>query len=95
MLIPNLYEDPAVMHQNTMPVHCYFIPDSPKSDASPHPLRRENSKRLQMLSGCKWAFRFYRSIHDLHEDFYDKDFCPGGEWTKEIVPFCWQMHGFD
>ncbi len=95
MLIPNLYEDPAVLHQNTMPVHCYFIPDSPASDASLPPLRRENSERLQMLSGCKWSFRFYRSIHDLHENFYDKDFRPNDEWTKEIVPFCWQMHGFD
>jgi len=95
VLIPNLYEDPTVLHQNTMPVHCYFIPESSKADPPLSPLRREKSERLQMLSGCKWAFRFYTGIHDVVEEFFAEDFCPGTEWTQETVPFCWQMHGFD
>ena len=95
MLVPRLYEDLSVLHQNTMPVHSYFIPAStpPRTLSSLPP--REDSDRMQMLSGCVWNFRYYSSIHELSEKFYLPDFTPDSTWKEEIVPFCWQMKGYD
>ena len=95
MLVPRLYEDLSVLHQNTMPVHSYFIPAStpPRTLSSLPP--REDSDRMQMLSGCAWNFRYYSSIHELSEKFYLPDFTPDSTWKEEIVPFCWQMKGYD
>ena len=95
MLVPRLYEDLSVLHQNTMPVHSYFIPAStpPRTLSSLPP--REDSDRMQMLSECVWNFRYYSSIHELSEKFYLPDFTPDSTWKEEIVPFCWQMKGYD
>ena len=95
MLVPRLYEDLSVLHQNTMPVHSYFIPTStpPRTLSALPP--REDSDRLQMLSGCAWNFRYYSSIHELREAFYLPEFMPDGAWREEVVPFCWQMKGYD
>ena len=106
MLVPKLYEDISVLHQNTMPVHSYFIPFSRKAEAgSARPgkeyftrlvsTQRSDSDRLQMLSGCPWYFRYYPSIYDLHDEFYSPGYQPDGTWTREFVPFCWQMRGYD
>ncbi|MBR3170457.1 MAG: DUF4981 domain-containing protein [Lachnospiraceae bacterium] len=95
MLVPRLYEDLSVLHQNTMPVHSYFIPTStPPRTLSVLP-PREDSDRLQMLSGIAWNFRYYSSIHELREAFYLPDFKPDDAWKEEVVPFCWQMKGYD
>ena len=95
MLVPRLYEDLSVLHQNTMPVHSYFIPAStpPRTLSALPP--REDSDRMQMLSGCAWNFRYYSSIHELSEKFYLPDFMPDSAWKEEVVPFCWQMKGYD
>ncbi|MBR3153641.1 MAG: beta-galactosidase, partial [Lachnospiraceae bacterium] len=95
MLVPRLYENLSVLHQNTMPVHSYFIPTStpPRTLSALPP--REDSDRLQMLSGLAWNFRYYSSIHELREAFYLPEFMPDGAWREEVVPFCWQMKGYD
>ena len=95
MLVPRLYENLNVLHQNTLPAHSYFIPASRQEKTPPAPHLRETSDRLQMLSGCEWDFRYYRSIHDLKEAFYENGFRPGDGWRGETVPFCWQMKGSD
>ncbi|MBO7710223.1 MAG: beta-galactosidase, partial [Lachnospiraceae bacterium] len=93
MIIPGLYEDLSVLHQNTMPDRAYYIPSSVSDD---DPLRiREHSDRLQMLSGCEWEFAWYPDVHELKEPFYRPDYEPGAQWAKEKVPFCWQMRGYD
>ena len=93
MIVPRLYEDLSVLHQNTMPDRAYYIPSSGRNDM---PVRhRERSDRLQMLSGCDWNFAWYPSIHDLQDLFYLPDYQPGKEWKQEEVPFCWQMRGYD
>ena len=95
MLVPRLYEDLSVLHQNTLPYHSYFIPASaPPRDPS-RLQERESSDRLQMLSGCAWNFRFFGSIHELREEFYLPAYRPDITWRKEDVPFCWQMKGYD
>ena len=93
MIVPRLYEDLSVLHQNTMPDRAYFVPCSARNDMLTW--HRESSDRLQMLSGCPWHFAWYPSIHDLQDHFYEPDYEAGKWWQKEEVPFCWQMRGYD
>ena len=93
MIVPRLYEDLSVLHQNTMPDRAYYIPSSARNDMIVW--ERESSDRLQMLSGCEWRFAWYPSIHELQDPFYLPDYESGKWWRKERVPFCWQMRGYD
>ncbi len=93
MIVPRLYEDLSVLHQNTMPDRAYYIPSSTRGDMLVR--HRESSDRLQMLSGCEWRFAWYPSIHDLQDLFYLPEYEPGKWWKKEMVPFCWQLRGYD
>ena len=93
MIVPRLYEDLSVLHQNTLPERAYFIPSSCRNDMVVW--NRESSDRLQMLSGCGWRFAYYPSIHDLQDPFYLPDYEAGKWWKKETVPFCWQLKGYD
>ena len=93
MIIPRHYENFDVLHENTEACRCYYIPDSGRNDQIVS--LRESSQRLQMLSGCKWNFSFYKSIYDLKEEFYLPSYTAGDWWNKELVPFSWQMRGYD
>ena len=93
MIVPRLYEDLSVLHQNTMPDRAYYIPSSTRNDILAW--HRESSDRLQMLSGCDWHFSWYPSIQDLQDPFYLPDYEAGKWWKKEKVPFCWQSRGYD
>ena len=93
MIVPRLYEDLSVLHQNTMPDRAYYVPSSTRSDILAW--HRESSDRLQMLSGCDWHFSWYPSIQDLQDPFYMPDYAAGKWWKKEKVPFCWQSRGYD
>ena len=93
MIVPRLYEDLSVLHQNTLPERAYFIPSSSRNDMVVW--NRESSDRIQMLSGCGWRFAYYPSIHDLQDPFYLPDYEAGKWWKKETVPFCWQLKGYD
>ena len=93
MIVPRLYEDLSVLHQNTMPDRAYYVPSSSHSDLLVR--HRECSDRLEILTGCDWLFAWYPGIQDLQDLFYLPDYEPGREWKKEKVPFCWQMRGYD
>ena len=95
LIVPRLYEDLSVLHQNTVPYHCYFIPTSNSAENTGAVPVAEDSDRAQMLSGCKWLFRYYPGIHALREEFYRQDYVPDDKWQREDVPFCWQMRGYD
>ena len=90
MIIPRLYEDLTVLHQNTVPVHSYFIPISGAGESVRTYPSREESDRIQMLSGCKWHFRYFTDIHDLRREFYRADYEMDDKWQKETVPGGWQ-----
>lgn len=91
MIVPKHYEDLRVLHENTMPSRTYFIPASCRmEDLVEH---REYSDRFQLLNG-NWKFRFYSSIHDLQERFFEPDFRPDGYDTIP-VPGVWQNYGYD
>ena len=93
MIIPRHYENMAVLHENTEPYRCYYIPDSGRNDQLVSV--RESSQRFQMLSGCEWNFSFFPSIYDLKEEFFLPSYEAGDWWKREYVPFSWQMRGYD
>ena len=47
MIVPQYYEDPQLLHENTMPDRCYYIPASQRQAAG----ARETSDRFQLLNG--------------------------------------------
>ena len=91
MIVPRHYENMDVLHENTMPYRAYYIPASKhRSDLV---WNRENSDRVQFLNGF-WKFKYYKSIYDLQERFFEKDFVTEGYDTIP-VPSVWQNLGYD
>ena len=91
MLVPRFYEDLNVMHDKTMPARTYYIPASVRmNDLVEH---RERSDRFQLLNG-EWKFRYYNSIYDVTESFYEKGYDVSG-FDQVTVPGVWQMDGYD
>lgn len=91
MIVPKHYENLNVLHENTMPRHAYYMPTSKAMGVLVHD--RKKSDRMQLLNG-NWKFRYYKSIYDLQEKFYEV----GYDVTKfdEIpVPGIWQNYGYD
>ena len=91
MIVPRFYEDLNVMHHKTMPARTYYIPASVRmNDLVEH---RERSDRFQLLNG-EWKFRYYSSIYDVTESFYEKGYDVSG-FDQVTVPGVWQMEGYD
>ncbi len=91
MIIPKHYENLDVLHENTMPYRSYYIPAS-KFIKDPME-QREKSDRIQMLNGI-WRFKYYKSIYDLQEQFYELDY-PLHSFGSIEVPSVWQCQGYD
>lgn len=91
MIVPRHYENLNIMHENTMPCRAYYIPAS--HFMGPLVENREESDRMLLLNGS-WHFRYFDSIYDLQEPFYQKGFNPEGFGPIQ-VPGLWQTAGFD
>ena len=91
MIIPKYYEDLKMLHENTMPNRCYYIPASKHMGSLVHD--RESSDRMQMLNG-EWKFRYYESIYDLQDTFYEEGY-DVSQFGTIAVPGVWQNAGFD
>ena len=91
MIVPKHYENLQVLHENTMPNRCYYIPASKIMHTLVH--NRKESDRFQLLND-QWNFRYYSSIYELQEKFYEKDFIGEG-YELVTVPGMWQNYGFD
>ena len=91
MIVPKHYENLQVLHENTMPSRAYFVPASRRMDDLVE--HRENSDRFQLLNG-DWKFKFYSSIYDLQEKFYEDGFSTA-DYDILTVPSTWQNHGYD
>ncbi|MGN0466837.1 MAG: glycoside hydrolase family 2 TIM barrel-domain containing protein [Lachnospiraceae bacterium] len=91
MIVPRNYENLSILHENTMPNRCYYIPASKVM----HTLveNRNQSDRFQLLND-QWKFRYYSSIYDLQEKFYEKDYVEEG-YELVPVPGVWQNYGYD
>ncbi len=92
MIIENYFENPQILHVNTMPNRCYYIPCNDEKTALSDN-SRQISDRLMMLSG-RWDFKYFKSIHDVSEKFWEDGFEPNCPETIP-VPSAWQMHGYD
>lgn len=91
MIIPRHYENLHVLHENTVANRSYYIPAEERFDDLVE--NREHSGRFQLLNGM-WGFRYFDSIYDLKDEFYQEGY--GEEGFGEIpVPGCWQNYGFD
>ena len=91
MIVPRFYEDLNVMHDKTMSARAYYIPASVRmNDLVEY---RERSDRFQLLNG-EWKFRYYSSIYDVMESFYEKGYDVSG-FDQVTVPGVWQMDGYD
>ena len=91
MIIPHYYEDPHTLHVGTMPNRAYYIPASQRSDTLVE--HRETSDRFQLLNGS-WKFRYYASIYDLQDAFYEVGY-DASAFDSIPVPSVWQNHGYD
>lgn len=93
MIIPKHFESLDILHENTMENRAYYIPASrPENDLVRH---REHSDRIQMLNGL-WKFRYYDSIYDLEEKFYEITGDSLSDNYHQIpVPGVWQNFGYD
>ena len=91
MIVPAYFEDLLIQSENALPNRAYFIPASNRLDDTAE--HRERSDRFQLLNG-DWKFRYYPSIHDLTELFYEEGFDPSAYDTIP-VPSVWQNHGYD
>ena len=91
MNIPRHYENPHLLHENTMPNRSYYIPASKVM----HTLveHREESDRFLLLNG-EWQFKYYGSIYDPEEEFYAVNFDTSG-MDRISVPGMWQNFGYD
>lgn len=85
------YENPQILHENTMPARAYYIPSSKRMDNLVR--ERETSDRFILLSG-NWKFRYYKSIFDLKDDFYEDGFDVNA-FDEIKVPGAFQMQGYD
>lgn len=90
-MIPRYYEDLSVLHENTMPDRAYYIPASNAMDSLVH--NRESSDRFHLLNG-DWSFKYFSSIYDLKETFFEEDFYTSS-FDVIPVPSVWQNHGYD
>ncbi len=91
MIVPGYYEDLHMLHDNVMLDRSYYIPASvERGDLVKH---REESDRIQMLSG-DWKFRYYKSIYDVKESFFERGYGVEGYETVS-VPGVWQNYGYD
>ena len=91
MLVPKYYEDLKTLHLNTMPNRAYYIPASVSVDTIGE--KRQNSDRFLLLNG-NWKFRYYESIYDLKEKFYEEGF-QAEDFEMVPVPGVWQNYGYD
>ena len=91
MIVKKYYEDPHVLHENTLPNRSYYIPASKRMDTLVE--HREESDRFQLLNGM-WRFQYYSSIYDLEEEFYMNKY-DVSHFDTIPVPGVWQNHEYD
>jgi len=93
MIVKKHFENPAILHENTLPDRAYYIPAS--SCMGDLVEDRERSDRFRSLKGT-WSFRYYKSIHDLEEgDIHARIRADEYSFVPVEVPGVWQQYGFD
>lgn len=92
MIVEKYFEDPQRLHIGTMPPRAYYVPCASGEEACADDARAASS-RFQLLNG-DWDFRYYASIHDVKEPFWESD-APWRTSRLIPVPSVWQTQGYD
>lgn len=87
----NHWQNQKVLHINREAPRAYYIPYRDEESALAG--KRGKSPFYQTLNGS-WKFRYYESVRDVNEAFYEADF-DAGDWDNLLVPSCWQTQGYD
>ncbi len=87
MIVPGHHEDLRVLSENTLPPRAYYVPASKMQTVL---WRREDSDRLQLLSGT-WRFKYLPRLDDVADRFWEQT----DDYAAVPVPSVWQHLGFD
>ena len=87
MILPDYFQNLAVLHINTTPHHAYFIPHADVESAVEN--SRDLSVYFTLLNG-DWQFAYFETYHDLPQDFLYMPLA-----SRIPVPSNWQNHGYD
>ena len=86
MIVERYFEDCHCLHLNTLSPRAYFIPcEDTDSALSENP--RVSTKRLQLLNGV-WDFKYYSSIHEVKEEFWNIDYS-----RRALIQFRYPRYG--
>lgn len=91
MLIPKYFEDIRTLDVGTEPLRSYYIPVSPTQDMNY--TDRKKTDRFRLLNG-DWNFRYFDSIYDCQEAFYEEGY-DTDYFDTLPVPSNWQDHGYE
>ena len=91
MIIPKYFEDNHIFGVNDEPMRAYYIPTSPAQD--PNWMSRTETDRFLLLNG-DWKFRYFDSIYDCQEAFYNEGY-DTNHFDTLPVQSNWQDHGYD
>lgn len=85
------WENTQTLEVNREQPRAYYIPYADAESAKSG--KRSRSPFYRTLNGG-WKFKYYNSVHNITESFYDKDF-DATHWDDLLVPSCWQTAGYD
>ena len=91
MIIPKYFEDNHTFGVNDEPMRAYYIPTS--TAQNPDWKCRQETDRFFLLNG-DWSFRYFDSIYDCQEAFYEEGY-DTRHFDTLPVPSNWQDHGYD
>ena len=80
MKIKNYYENPNILHVNTMENRAYYIPFNSNPE-----------DRTIMLSDKNWKFMFYNNVYEVPETFINGE---TEKFDTIEVPSCWNILGY-
>ncbi|MGN7360226.1 glycoside hydrolase family 2 TIM barrel-domain containing protein [Paenibacillus sp. SAF-054] len=85
------WENTQILEVNREQPRAYYIPYADAESAKSG--KRSRSPFYRTLNGG-WKFKYYSSVHNITESFYDKHF-DASAWDDLLVPSCWQTEGYD
>ncbi|MBE6799129.1 MAG: hypothetical protein E7525_05080 [Ruminococcaceae bacterium] len=90
MIIDRYHSNANITNVNAEHRRAYYVPfGSPDEVFS---TSREESSRFKLLSGGKWAFRFFDSYEDIPNNITDAS-TDIASWERIPVPSCWELQG--
>ena len=81
-----------VCRLNLAEPRAYYVPYGTPDEAKKND--RYDSSRMKLLSGNKWAFKYYESFEDIPDNIINPE-VNLSSWDKIPVPSNWQLQGFD